>query len=639
MDSQSSVKTRKFLLPLRTSLALNFAWLAFTLIGVILAFSYFRYQAQVRQDIKLRLINIAAIAASQQDGDAFLTITSSQDPAFEQIRLQNMRMKDASEDIAFIYTMRYDEEGIYFVVDAIDPQDPLASAYGDRYLEPGPALVANYATMTGPIVEDDTYDDEYGTFLSAYAPFYASDGQIAGIIGVDIRADDVRASEQRALVLVITALFISLPIVGLAGWYFGNSIANPIRSFTDTVSRISKGELNHRPVLATGYLEIEVLKQQFFSMADQLRGLILTLEEKVAERTRELENRSDELRMAAQIVRDVSLADNVEELLDRTANFIRDRFSYYHVGIFLVDDNKEYAVLAAAGGDAGRVMLANKHKLRIGEVGIVGYVTKTGEPRIALDVGRDAVHFKNPILPYTRSEMALPLVVQGRILGALDIQSDKVNAFDAGDIAIMQILTDQLAVAMEKTRLVEETTRTTQELEATTREYTARVWKSFMRQTQQVTGYRFGGLSFEPLTATAEPFDPAEFNKPRIERGETNTEGTLIIPVVLRGQTIGLLNLRFSGTEISEETIRLAQEAAGRLALALENARLVDDARRLAQRERQVNLISAQMQQSVDLESLLKNTVRELGNTLGAPNTFIQLGKIAPAAGPKKKKA
>jgi GAF domain-containing protein/HAMP domain-containing protein len=639
MERKREVKPGNSLLSLRTSLALNFTWLALVLIGMILAFSYFRFQGQVRQDIKQRLINIAAIAASQQDGDAFIGITSAQDPAFEQIRLQNMRMRATSADIAFIYTMRYDEDGLFFVVDAVDPADPDASAYGDRYLEPGPVLVANYAIMSGPIVESEFYTDEYGTFLSAYAPFYTSDGQPAGIIGVDIRADDVKASERRALALVVTALLISLPIVALAGWFFGTRVANPIRDFTDIVSRISQGELNYRPALSTGFLEIDILKQQFFSMADQLQRSIENLEEKVLERTRQLEIRSEEVRTAAQIVRDVSLSNNVDELLDQTAKYIRERFSYYHVGIFLVDDNKEYAVLAAAGGDAGRLLLANKHKLRIGEVGIVGYVTKTGEPRITLDVGRDAVHFKNPLLPYTRSEMALPLVVQGRILGAIDIQSDKVNAFDTGDIAIMQILTDQLSVAMEKTRLVEETARATQELEATAREYTARVWKSFMRQTQIVTGYRFGGLSFEPLTAAADTLEPAADGKLRVEKSDDNTESTLIVPVILRGQTIGLLNLRFSGTEISEEVSRLAQEAAGRLALALENARLVDEARRLAQRERQVNLISAQMQQSADLESLLKNTVRELGNTLGAPNTFIQLGKITPPTLHKKKKA
>jgi GAF domain-containing protein len=340
---------------------------------------------------------------------------------------------------------------------------------------------------------------------------------------------------------------------------------------------------------------------------------------------------------AAQVVRDVSLAQNVEELLARTANLIRERFAYYHVGIFLVDENREFAILRAAGGEAGRLLLANKHKLRVGEVGIVGYVTKTGEPRIALDVGSDAIHFKNPLLPYTRSEMTLPLVVQGRILGAIDIQSEAVNAFDAGDIAILQILADQLSVALEKTRLIEESAQNTLAMEAIAREYTARTWKSYMRQAEKVSGYRFGGVTFEPLHAGSDL--QLKDSRPRIESDASGTGKTLLVPVMLRNEPIGMLSLKFSAGEIAEETIRLVSEAASRLAIALENARLVDDARRLAQRERQVNLISAQLQQSTDLETLLKNTVRELGDSLGAPNTFIQIGQVKAAPRRKKKKA
>jgi K+-sensing histidine kinase KdpD len=102
----------------------------------------------------------------------------------------------------------------------------------------------------------------------------------------------------------------------------------------------------------------------------------------------------------------------------------------------------------------------------------------------------------------------------------------------------------------------------------------------------------------------------------------------MAVPIQLRGQTLGTLNLQFQGTDIPQETHRLVEEAANRLALALENARLVQDAQRLAMRERQINVISAQVQQSVNLETLLQNTVRELGNSLGVPKTFIQIGLV-----------
>lgn len=177
---------------------------------------------------------------------------------------------------------------------------------------------------------------------------------------------------------------------------------------------------------------------------------------------RALERRIIHLRVAAEIARDTTSLDKVDELLDRTVNLVRDRFGFYHAGIFLVEG--KYAVLRAATGDAGRQMLANNHQLKVGEVGIVGHVTGTGEPRIVLDVGADAVYFRNPYLPETRSEMALPLQVGSSIIGALDVQSKEPNAFQSEDISILHILADQMAVAIENARLYESAQRRLDEL-------------------------------------------------------------------------------------------------------------------------------------------------------------------------------
>ena len=174
------------------------------------------------------------------------------------------------------------------------------------------------------------------------------------------------------------------------------------------------------------------------------------LEERVTERTRDLERRTVQLRVAATVARDATTAESLEELLERAVYLVRDRFGFYHAGIFLLDGRGEYAVLRAATGEPGRKMLEKGHKLKVGKVGIVGYVAGTGKPRIALDVGTDAVHFKNPLLPYTRSEMALPLKVGDRIIGVLDVQSTEEAAFDEEDVAVLQTMADQLAVAIER---------------------------------------------------------------------------------------------------------------------------------------------------------------------------------------------
>lgn len=181
------------------------------------------------------------------------------------------------------------------------------------------------------------------------------------------------------------------------------------------------------------------------------------LEQQVAARTAQLARRNVQLQVAAEVARDATTARDLDELLDRSVNLIRARFGFYHAGIFLVDERSEYAILRAATGEAGCQMLEHGHRLKVGQVGIVGYVTGASEPRIALDAGADAVHFDNPFLPDTRSEMALPMRVGGRVIGALDVQSTKESAFDDDDVEILQVMTDQLAVAIEKTRLFEQT--------------------------------------------------------------------------------------------------------------------------------------------------------------------------------------
>jgi GAF domain-containing protein/HAMP domain-containing protein len=408
------------------------------------------------------------------------------------------------------------------------------------------------------------------------------------------------------------------------------SITQPIDILVRTSQEVISGNLEARAEIERND-EIGTLTKAFNEMTGELKSLVSDLEARVAERTRDLEHRSLELQTAAQIARDASLASNVDDLLNRTVRLIRDRFGFYHVGIFLHDDRGEYTVLHAAGGDAGQVMLANKYKLPIGEVGIVGYVSKSGEPRIALDVGEDAVHFRNPLLPYTRSEMALPLKVGSRILGVLDVQSDKVNVFDQNDITIMEILTDQLAIAIERTRLLQESNENTLALEHAFREQTSRAWQEYLEDSSRPRGYRYEGSQIQPINILDSEELNLASNKPIILPNRPGIPGcTAIIPIRLRGQTLGRLSLRFSITQIPSETIRLLEEAANRLSLALENARLVQNAQRLASQEQQINIISGQIQQSTDLETILQNTIRELGKTLGVPKAFIQVGLVPP---------
>jgi GAF domain-containing protein len=167
-------------------------------------------------------------------------------------------------------------------------------------------------------------------------------------------------------------------------------------------------------------------------------------------------------------------------------------------------------------------------------------------------------------------------------------------------------------------------------LELSLQENTSRTWRNFLEQHRGYLGYQFDGVTMETLSkSSAEGLKIMQKGELVPAKGDVEKTGnTMAVPIQLRGQTLGTLNLQFQGTDIPQETHRLVEEAANRLALALENARLVQDAQRLAMRERQINVISAQVQQSVNLETLLQNTVRELGNSLGVPKTFIQIGLV-----------
>ncbi len=168
------------------------------------------------------------------------------------------------------------------------------------------------------------------------------------------------------------------------------------------------------------------------------------------------QRRALQLQTASEVSRAASSILNAEELLPQAAELIRARFSFYYVGIFLTDETKRWAILQAGTGNAGQQMLINKHQLEIGGNSMIGQCIVSQQARIALDVGEEAVHFDNPLLPMTHSEMALPLISRGRIIGAMTIQSDQPAAFTTDDITVLQSMADQIANAVENARLYEQ---------------------------------------------------------------------------------------------------------------------------------------------------------------------------------------
>lgn len=641
--TQSSLKRPSFSSPpfprrlsLRAKLIIGFSLIA-AVVSLITAFAvYTTTQRQITENFRRRVLTAAAITALQQNGDEFETIASASDPLYEEFRLQNLAILRSDPDFIFVYTMRKDELGIYFVVDGNELDAEGFSVYGERYLEPSPLLTENFDTMSAPIVEPEIYTDEYGSFLSAYAPIRTSDGRQVGVIGVDITADTI-LQEQRQIIIQAFFIFLIVFAIGtLLGNLAGSALARPVSKLAQSALAFTTGKFDQRVDVNTGD-EIGDLANTFNSMADEIQSLIGSLEKRVEERTRDLEaerqqseKHARELVTIGEISKLINSEQRLENLLSLITRLVSERFGFYHVGIFMVDESKQFAILQAANSEGGRNMLKREHKLRVGESGIVGFVAKFGAPRIALDVGLDAVFFNNPDLPNTRSEMALPLKLRDEVIGVLDVQSEEPGIFTDEDANTLGILADQIAIAIENARLFAKTRESLSELQSMYRQNLQEGWRTFIRE-EATAGYHqslSGGKKLnQPITT--DEIQEAMYRGDVIQLhadGKTQ-ESILVVPIKLRGQVIGVMRIKaptkdrqWTGAEVN-----LAEAVSERLSLALDNARLLQESQRRAIKERTISEITGKIGSSINLENVLLTAVEELGRTIPGSEVIINL--------------
>ncbi len=345
-----------------------------------------------------------------------------------------------------------------------------------------------------------------------------------------------------------------------------------------------------------------------------------------------VQHRAVQLRTAAEVARVASSFHSLEELLPQSVEIIRERFAYYYVGIFLLDDAGHWAVLRAGTGEAGQAMLAAGHRLEVGGVSMIGTCISRQEARIAFDVGAEAVRFDNPHLPRTRSEMALPLLHAERVLGAMTVQSIEPHAFSPDDVMVIQTIADQLANAIETARLFAEMERNAQQLESAYGTYTQTAWREFVARALQVRGYRYRGLDIE-LTEQRTPEAAQAWDEGRpvvrpYQAGQNGaaTQGAAVaVPIKLREQVIGVLNLRSASAPITADAVAFVEQVANRLGLALETARLVEDTRRRALLEQTAGEVAARIRQKVEIETVLEQALTELTQALGAERAAARL--------------
>ncbi len=440
--------------------------------------------------------------------------------------------------------------------------------------------------------------------------------------------------EQGRLSLLVSTLIAS--IAALASMTISRVLSQPITQLTHTATQVTSGDLNAKAEIRSND-EIGTLGEAFNEMTRQVSTLVNELEDRVQARTQELyrqnlslQYRTQQLQTVSDVARSITTAQQLDYLLDQVTGLISERFNFYHVGIFLLDELGEFAVLRAANSEGGKRMLARQHRLKVGQVGIVGYATGVGEPRIATDVGEDSVYFNNPDLPLTRSEMALPLKTGEVIIGALDVQSTTANAFSTEDIELFSILADQVAVAIMNNRLYEETTQALAEVQDLHRQYLRQEWqresserarKSYMYTPQ-------GTIAID------------EVRRPEIEKafasGEVveNTsiepdapDSTVAVPILLRGEPIGVIHMqeKEKSRTWNEEELAAIQSVADQIALAMENVRLLQETTRRSERDRKVLEITSKIRSTNDLGEMLSVAVEELQRSLNATRAQVIL--------------
>lgn len=450
--------------------------------------------------------------------------------------------------------------------------------------------------------------------------------ELRSVLISEIEQQEVLAGITSSLPIYLSLGAIMILLVFVTVFTTSQNISLPIRDFAQKAAALAGGELSMR-ITSDRQDELGALATSFNKMAGELETLVRTLETKVEERTQDLQKQANYMRIAAEVARDATTSQDPDELLNRAAQLILDRFNFYHTGIFLIDTDREYAVLRASPTEAGRKMLQQGHRLRLAQVGLVGFVAATGTPRIALDTGQDIAHFRNPLLPDTRSEVAIPLKLDDRVLGVLDVQSTQPEAFTQDDVATLQVMADQLALAIQRVELVSNLQRNLDELENTYKAFTGESWQKFSQERDFNPGYLFDGLKLTPLESSPTKVQNA------LSRGRTTIlppqreldGATVVAPLKLREQVIGGLTLRFQTPTVDPDTISLVEETAGRLAIALENARLYAETQNLVERERTVSEISGRITTSFNIENILRTAVMEIGKRMPDAEVVVQL--------------
>jgi GAF domain-containing protein len=394
------------------------------------------------------------------------------------------------------------------------------------------------------------------------------------------------------------------------------------------------------------------------------------------------------MEVAADIARATASILDLDELLNTSVKLIQEQFGFYYVGLFLVDESRKWATLQASNGEAGQEMVSHGYKLEVGDQSLIGWCIKRGQAGTTLDTEAMTSKFEKPLLPETRSELVLPLIARDKVIGAITIQSKRVTTFSQQDLSVLQMMTNQSAIAIENARLFENVARSQRAAEALVQETMAlqqlsqalsgtlkfdEILDIFFQTCTKVLGFDFVifslvnehqkrvkaiagvGVTDTHLSQANYPLDSENIMADIIRTGQTEgitgwddrfdketfeAEGMaewglrIFTPITLRQENIGLVEVGFNRNveaTVEDSQIRLLRAFINQTALALDNAQRYEASQRVARREALIKEITTKVRASTNLDTILQTAVKEIGDAIGGKRTYVHL--VSPTNG------
>ena len=430
--------------------------------------------------------------------------------------------------------------------------------------------------------------------------------------------------------IAITTL-ISGTVLLLVLW-LGQTLTQPIIELTNTAEQVSQGNLDIRSNVTTND-EVGLLANTFNNMTSQLNMLVNELELQVEARVQDMEKHISRQQATVEIARDIAKESSFDNMLERTINLLSEGLGMYHVGLYLMDPQKENARLVASNGETGKLLIESKYQQNISSQSNVSYVCLAGEPRLAVKNDDTTPPIsQHPLLPYSQSQLVAPLTIDDEIIGVIDLQSDRADYFESSDLEIFNSFAGQISNTIQKINQIEEMERELSEMESAYGQFTQQAWQRFIQTKFPVTGYRYRELNVSPVEeAPQEVHQVWQWNQPIIRHreeydGDSEEPSIIAIPIRVRGQVIGVLDLQFDVGRITAETSAMVEDIAERLSLVMENTRLVEAAQNRVERERLTSEISNRIRETLDMDEVIRTAVREIGDTLELEEVEIRIG-------------